>query len=151
MTRLAFLVALLTFVAGCVTPEDRPPDERLELYRAAAGEPVRALSFAGKLRGWTPLGPETVAVWIRRDRGYLLEVARPCHDLAFSVYLTLTSRQGRVIAGADSVIARRTSGGIGGSRCRIETIRPLDAGALRESRRNLRDGEVVEEPAAEAP
>ncbi|RPI12325.1 MAG: hypothetical protein EHM60_12280 [Lysobacterales bacterium] len=151
MARIACLFALMALLAGCATPPERTPDERLELYRAAAGEPVRALSFAGRLRGWTPLGPDAVAVWIRRDRGYLLEVARPCHDLAFSVYLTLTSRQGRVVAGADSVIARRTSGGIGGARCRIETIRPLDPDALRESRRNLREGEVAEQPATEAP
>jgi hypothetical protein len=150
MTRISLLAGVLALIAGCTTPPAPAPAERLESYRAAAGEPQRTFNFAGRLWGWTPLAPETIAVWTRSDRGYLLEVARPCHDLAHSVYLTLTSRQGLVVAGADSVIARRTGGGIGGARCRIESIRPLDAGALRESQRNLREGEVAEVPAEDS-
>lgn len=150
MARSAVLVTLIVLLAGCAVGKGVPPTESLEKYRAAAGEPQRSFSFRGHLWGWTSLGGETLAVWMHSDRGYLLEVARPCNDLAFSVYITLTSRQGRVVAGADSVIARRTDGGIGGSRCRIETIRPLDARALRESKRNLREGEVAEMPAEES-
>jgi hypothetical protein len=143
------VATLFILVAGCATRPGVPPTDRLEAYRAAAGEPQRAFSFRGHLWGWTSLGGETLAVWTRSDRGYLLEVARPCPDLAFSVYVTLTSRQGRVVSGADSVIARRKDGGIGGSRCRIESIRPLDARAVQESKRNLREGEVAELPAEE--
>jgi hypothetical protein len=146
MARTAIMVTLFVLVAGCATRPGVPPTDRLEAYRAAAGEPQRSFSFRGQLWGWTSLGGETLAVWTRSDRGYLLEVARPCPDLAHSVYVTLTSRQGRVVSGADSVIARRSDGGIGGSRCRIESIRPLDARAVQESKRNLREGEVAELP-----
>jgi hypothetical protein len=149
MARTAILATLLIVVAGCATRPGVPPTDRLEAYRAAAGEPQRSFNFRGHLWGWTSLGGETLAVWTRSDSGYLVEVARPCPDLAFSVSITITSRQGRVVSGADSVIARRASGGVGGSRCRIESIRPLDANAVRESQRELREGEVAELPAAE--
>lgn len=151
MARTAIVATLFTLVAGCATSPGVPPTDRLEAYRAAAGEPQRSFSFRGHLWGWTSLGGETLAVWTRSDSGYLLEVARPCHDLAFSSYITLTSRQGRVVSGADSVIARRIDGGIGGSRCRIESIRPIDARAVRESKRDLREGEVAETPDEETP
>ncbi len=147
MARTAMVVTLVVLFAGCAGSPSVPPTDRLDLYRAAAREPERSFTFAGNLWGWNSLGGETLAVWTHRDRGFLLEVARPCPDLAFTVYVTLTSRGGRVVAGADSVIARRIDGGIGGSRCRIESIRPLDASKLRESKRNLREGEVAEQPA----
>lgn len=151
MARAAIVVtALLLVVAGCASRPGVPPTDQLEAYRAAAGEPQRSFSFRGHLWGWTSLGGETLAVWTRSDSGYLVEVARPCPDLAFSVSITITSRQGRVVSGADSVIARRASGGVGGSRCRIESIRPLDARALRDVQRDLREGEVAELPEAEA-
>ena len=146
MIRAVVVATLFSIVAGCATRPGVPPTDQLAAYRAAAGEPQRTFSFRGNLWGWTSLGAETLAVWTRSDRGYLLEVARPCPDLAFSVYLTITSRQGRVVSGADSVIARRAVGGVGGSRCRIESIRPLDARALRDSRLELREGEVAELP-----
>lgn len=149
--RTAVLALLSVLVAGCATRPGVPPTDRLEAYRAAAGEPQQSFSFRGHLWGWTSLGGETLAVWTRSDRGYLLEVARPCQDLAFAVHITLTSRQGRVVSGADSIIARRIDGGVGGSRCRIESIRPLDARAVRESKRNLREGEVAATPAEESP
>jgi hypothetical protein len=151
MIRVFAVIALLTALAGCVMREGVPPTDYLEAYRAAAGEPQRNFAYRGHLWGWRSLGGETIAVWTRSDTGYLLEVARPCKDLAFTVYITLTSRQGRVVAGADSVIARRIDGGVGGSRCRIESIRPLDARALREAKRNLLEGEVIDVPADEAP
>ena len=151
MIRAAIVAAIFMLVAGCATRPGVPPTDRLEAYRAAAGEPQRSFTFRGHLWGWTSLGGETLAVWTRSDRGYLVEVAHPCLDLAFAVHITLTSRQGRVVSGADSIIARRIEGGVGGSRCRIESIRPLDARAVRESKRDLREGEVAEFPAEEAP
>jgi hypothetical protein len=150
LARIAGLSTLVLFLAGCATRPGVPPTDRLESYRAAAGEPQRSFTYRGRLWGWTSLGGETLAVWTHSDRGFLLEVARPCQDLAFAVYITLTSRQGRVVSGADSIIARRIDGGIGGSRCRIESIRPLDARAVRESQRDLREGEVADTPVAES-
>lgn len=147
MLRSAIVATLFVLVTGCATRPGVPPTDRLEAYRAAAGQPQRSFNFRGQLWGWTSLGGETLAVWTRSDRGYLLEVAHPCVDLAFASYITLTSRQGRVVSGADSIISRRIDGGIGGSRCRIESIRPLDARAVREAKRDLREGEVAEFPA----
>jgi hypothetical protein len=41
-------------------------------------------------------------------------------------------------------------GVIPAARCRIESIRPLDARAVRESQRDLREGEAAETPVAES-
>jgi len=147
------LIALvaLQLVAACASSPQMTREERIEWYRANAGEPVRSFFYSGHLRGWTALDERSIALWTRSNEAFLIEFFPRCPDLAFASTLTISNHIGRVNAGFDSVTVRRASGGIGGARCRIETIRPLDPDALRESRRNLREGEVAEQPATEAP
>jgi len=45
------------------------------------------------------------------------------------------------VAGTDTITVRRISGGISSSRCRIETIRPIDHTVIQPSRRELRDAD----------
>jgi hypothetical protein len=145
----ASIMAFLLLLAGCTGTAALTTQERLELYRAHAGEPVRSFRYNGHLWGWSALGDGSLGLWTRSDQGYLIEFARRCPDLEFDVALMISSRGGQVFAGTDSIVVRRTSGGIGGVRCRIETIRPLDARAVRESKRTLRAAELVERDPAE--
>lgn len=141
---LALLVAML-LVAACATTSQRlTPAERLEWYRAHAGEPVRSFHVHGRLWGWRSLGDGALTIWTRSNQGYLVELFGRCPDLAFATTLGLTSRTSRVTAGFDSIVVQRS--GAPGSRttCRIDTIRPLNTRVVKEAKRDLQDAEVVE-------
>jgi hypothetical protein len=145
------LIALFAtlLVTACASSPQMTREERVEWYRANAGEPVRSFFYSGHLRGWTALDDRTIAIWTRRNEGYLIEFFARCADLDFASTITISNRIGRVTAGADSVTVRRASGGIGGVRCRIETIRPINAQVVKESKRNLREAELVERDPSE--
>lgn len=148
------LIALLAtlLVTGCASATQSSQmtrAERLDWYRANAGEPVRSFFYSGHLRGWSALDDRTIALWTRRNEGYLIEFFARCADLDFASTITVSNRIGRVTAGADSVTVRRASGGIGGVRCRIETIRPINAQVVKESKRNLQQAELVERDPSE--
>jgi hypothetical protein len=140
------LIALvaLQLVAACASSPQMTREERIEWYRANAGEPVRSFFYAGHLRGWTALDERSIALWTRSNEAFLIEFFPRCPDLAFASTLTISNHIGRVNAGFDSVTVRRASGGIGGVRCRIETIRPINTRVVSESKRNLQQAELVE-------
>ena len=120
--------------------------ERLALYSANAGEPVRSFRFLGRLNGWTPLGDSTLAVWTRPREAWLLELSGGCPDLSYAHSIAITSSMNRVSVGFDRVRA------LGGNHpmavpCQIREIRPLDTAAIRDAERDMRaGGEVVAEP-----
>lgn len=140
------LIALmaLQLVAACASSPQMTREERVEWYRANAGEPVRSFFYSGHLRGWTALDERSIALWTRSNEAFLIEFFPRCPDLAFASTLTISNHIGRVNAGFDSVTVRRASGGIGGVRCRIETIRPINTRVVSESKRNLQQAELVE-------
>lgn len=142
------LLATLLLVA-CASSPQMTREERNEWYRANAGEPVRSFFYSGHLRGWSALDDRTIALWTRRNEGYLIEFFGRCADLDFASTITVSNRIGRVSAGFDSVTVRRASGGIGGVRCRIETIRPINAQVVNEPKRNLQEAEFVERDPSE--
>jgi len=117
-----------------------PPAE-LERYRANSGEPVRSFVHTGPLWGWRSLGDQALAVWTRRNQGYLIEFVERCQNAAFASSLTISNRSGRVVAGIDTITLRRVSGGIASSRCRIGTIRPIDDAVIQPPTRELRDAD----------
>jgi hypothetical protein len=145
------LIALvaLQLVAACATSPQMTREERIEWYRANAGEPVRSFFYSGHLRGWTALDERSIALWTRSNEAFLIEFFPRCPDLAFASTLTISNHIGRVNAGFDSVTVRRASGGIGGVRCRIETIRPINTRVVSESKRNLQQAELVERDSSE--
>jgi hypothetical protein len=142
------LVAL-QLMAACASSPQMTREERIEWYRANAGEPVRSFFYSGHLRGWTALDERSIALWTRSNEAYLLEFFPRCPDLAFASTITISHQISRVNAGFDSVTVRRASGGIGGVRCRIETIRPIDTTVVKEPRRNLQDAELIERDPSE--
>jgi hypothetical protein len=140
---LSLLTALL-LVTACATQNRTTPAERLEFYRAHAGEPVGSFHSPGRLWGWRALGDSALTVWTSSSRGFLLELAHRCPDLTFASTIGLSNRTSRVTAGFDSVIIHR--GGAQGPRmtCRIATIRPLNTRVVREAKRDLQDLELEE-------
>ncbi len=119
--------------------------EKLELYRAHAGEPVDSFRLLGRLNGWTPLGDEALAVWTRPGEAFLLELFGPCQDLEFTPAIGLTSTLSRVQARFDKVLVRSSGGP--NMPCHIETIRPLDVKALKASEKELREARIEEREA----
>jgi hypothetical protein len=123
------------------------PTERLELYRAHAGDPVSGFQYTGTLWGWRSLGDGALAVWPRSNQGYLVELTGRCQDLAFAHSIGLTSSiGGRVSAGFDRVIVRRpanmTPNRVG---CTIRTIRPItNTQAVHETKSDLGEGDVID-------
>lgn len=146
------LIALLAtlLVTACASSPQMTREERVEWYRANAGEPVRSFFYAGHLRGWTALDDRSIALWTRSNEAFLIEFFPRCPDLAFASTLTISNQIGRVNAGFDSVTVRRASGGIGGVRCRIEAIRPINTRVVSESKRSLQPAELVERDSSEA-
>jgi hypothetical protein len=141
-TTTALVATLL--VAACASPERMTTAQRLEFYRAHAGEPVRNINFSGRLWGWRSLGDSALTVWTRSDQGFLLELFSGCPDLQFASSIGLTTRTGRVSAGFDSVVVQRSSAQGGRTTCRIDTIRPLNTQVVQEEKRDLQDVDLVE-------
>jgi hypothetical protein len=144
------------------------PAERLEFYRAHAGEPVRSFHSPGRLWGWRAIGDSALTVWTSSNRGFLLELTHRCPDMAFASSIGLTTRTGRVSAGFDSVVVQRS--GIPNSTiqnsavqtrgvqrsvqtdrtlCRIDTIRPLNTRVVKESKSDLHDADLLERDPSE--
>jgi len=145
------LIALLAtlLVTACASSPQMTREERVEWYRANAGEPVRSFFYSGHLRGWTALDDRSIALWTRSNEAFLIEFFPRCPDLAFASTITISNQIGRVNAGFDSVTVRRASGGIGGVRCRIDTIRPINTRVVSEPKRNLQQAELVERDSSE--
>ena len=145
MNKTLLLMSLL-LVTACAGQSRMTPAERLELYRAHAGEPVPSFQFTGTLWGWRSLGDSAVALWPRRNQGFLVELAGTCPDLSFAHSIGLTSRTGRVSAGFDRVIVHRstTTRSPAGLGCSIRTIRPINTEVVKESESDMGDVEVTE-------
>jgi hypothetical protein len=133
------LLGVSLLVAACATSSRMTPAERLEFYRANAGEPVRSFHSPGRLWGWRAVGDSALTVWPTSSRGFLLELAQRCPDLPFASSIGLTTRTSRVSAGFDSVVIQRSGVQGGRTTCRIDTIRPLNTRVVKESKRDLHD------------
>ncbi|MDQ1093835.1 hypothetical protein QE400_003248 [Xanthomonas sacchari] len=77
MKRLLLSSLFATAVLGGCATNRLSDDERLALYRAHAGAPVRDFQYFNQLNGWTALGDSALAVWTRPNQAYLLEFAGP--------------------------------------------------------------------------
>jgi len=141
MKRTAMVVMAVALLAGCATAGKLSSSERLALYRAHAGAPVRDFQYFGSLNGWTELGDSALAVWTRPGEAWLLDLGGPCLDLSYSPAISVTNMMGRVSARFDRVIVHGTGPGMHVP-CRIESIRPLDVKALRASEKELREAKI---------
>lgn len=97
---LAICGLAVTLAACAHAPTD--PRERLAHYRAHAGRPVPAFDYVRNMR-WEALGDQALAVWPRRDNGFLLEMASPCPGLDEARSIQITHADGRVRTRVDGV------------------------------------------------
>ncbi len=141
-----FAMLFLAVLAGCASTPKMTDAQRLELFRAHAGAPVKTFSFFGSLNGWTELGDSALAVSTKPNEAYLLELYGPCPDLDFAQAIAVSSQMSQVSAGFDKVTPL-VSGGVGRIPCRIQTIRPLDVKALKAAQQEWREAQVVEREA----
>jgi hypothetical protein len=138
----------LALVTACATSPRTTPAERLEFYRANAGEPVRSFHSPARLWGWRALGDSALTVWTSKSEGFLLELAHQCPEMAVASSIGLTTRNEQVAAGLDSIVIQRPGGPGNLSTCRIDTIRPINTRAVREAKRNLHDADLLKEDPA---
>jgi hypothetical protein len=152
IAQLGFTLALAAMVAACSNTPRPSAAERLEAYRANAGESVSSFSLLGRrFSSWSSLGNQALAVWTRPGQAYLLELDSPCLDLNFATAISISNLQGRVSSGFDSVYVR---GSVNNSPmhlpCRIKSIRPVDLAQLRQANGDSEEGaDVIDRPAEE--
>lgn len=142
MKKYLFASLMLGAVFGlssCATTGKLTDTQRLEMYRSHAGEPVPSIRYTGSFMGWTSLGDRALALQTRPSESWLLELDGPCQNLDFAHAIGLTSRMNQLDARFDRVLVR---GGFPGG-CRIATIRPLDAKAIKAEMNQLRSVEAA--------
>ncbi|WP_165924743.1 DUF6491 family protein [Lysobacter sp. N42] len=134
MRAIAPMLAI-TLLAACAGNPVRRDEQDLALYRQHAGAPVDSFSYLGRFDSWTPLGDESLVLWVSPSRAWLLDVDGPCNELPFAHAVKVSASTGRVHARFDYVTPLAT--GIRALPCRIREIRPVDVPALREARRRM--------------
>ncbi len=136
MKRL-ILLSIVAMLAACASTKPSSA-ERLAMYRASAGAPVKDFSYFGGLNGWQPLGDSALAVWTRPNQAYLLDLTGRCPDLEHAPSIMITNFGNRVSA-LDRV--RPIGGASMPISCRIKTISPLDLKSLKAAE-EMRKAEV---------
>jgi hypothetical protein len=91
---------------------------------------VGMFSFSS-LYDWDSNDPTHAVIWTTPFEAYRLTLLGPCFELQHAPIIALTSNNGIVTAGLDSVLVR-------GDHCRIQSIEKLDAKALRAARKQKR-------------
>ena len=146
MKKMLVAMMLAAVLGGCATTGKLTSAERLDLYRAHAGEPVKSFRYFGSLNGWTELGDSALAVWTKPNEAWLLNLSGPCMDLSFAPAISITNMMGQVSARFDRVIVHG-GGPMAHVPCRIDSIQPLDVKTLRASEKQLREAKISERAA----
>lgn len=117
----ALAIAILS-ISGCATMGSSSDIDspRLAEVKAVADGSVSYFRYIG-VNSFEPIGDRDVLIYTNPRQAYLLHLQGPCVNLDFGPSIRLTSFQGRVTAGTDSVLTRD---GLGP--CRIQDIRPVD-------------------------
>lgn len=125
---LAVLAAGL-LAAGAAMAQDVDAEQRLARYQQVAGEPVLSFRLFGALNHWEALDHSHVVVWARPNEAWMLTLDAPCPDLSKARAIELGDAGGRVLARSSVVTV---IGDVASLPCRVESIQPLDARALKE-------------------
>ena len=136
MLSAALALAAVSLAACATDPAQRDAD-RLALYNAHAGAPVKQFRYFGSINSWTPLGDEALAVWTKPSEAWLLDLSGPCSDLSFTPAIGLTHTFNTVSARFDKVLVHGRNNIQ--MPCQIVQIRPLDVKALRQAQRDARE------------
>ncbi len=127
-TRLLILLSMLTLLAaGCATGSGQLSREvRKEQYTRYAGEPVRKVNLI-HLHSWTNLDRDQVVLWTNSCKAYLIDLFAPCLNLDRARGIGISNFGNTIYAGSDAIV-------VGGERCMIDQIRPIDTKALKAER-----------------
>lgn len=128
MKKLLLSAVAVALLAGCASTR-MPEADRLALYQAHAGEPVKQIRYYSAM-GWDRIDDEHVVLDMRPNESWLLTVSGPCLDWGgASPILRLSSTGPYVMAKFDRILTQGSP-----VSCRIEEIRPIDVKGLRAAR-----------------
>ena len=116
------LVAALAATAGATAKSQN--------YADYAGDPIAQVSYS-KLYNWQRTGNKSIAVWTKPSTAYLLTLKNNCDALAGQVKIDIGDVDGiggKLQAGADDIV-------VGGVRCRITQIQPIDLQKMKADRK----------------
>jgi hypothetical protein len=123
-TLLIPLLALASLTA-CATNRMSDTD-RLAMYRANAGEPVKQIRYYNAM-GWDRVDGQHVVLSMRPKESWLVKISGPCLDLATGApTLRLSTTGPYVTPRLDSILTEGSP-----LSCRIEEIRPINVAGLR--------------------
>ncbi|MGQ0384873.1 MAG: DUF6491 family protein [Gammaproteobacteria bacterium] len=130
---LLLAVLAVSLVAACASTRQREGENSdRERYWYYAKPEVKSFRTAGKISGWRPLGRDELLVRTRFNEAYILRVSPGCVGLNSELGMRIESRTpGTVNSGFDSVR-------VGGYRCRILEIHPIDYKLMKQEERELR-------------
>ncbi|MDQ3228980.1 MAG: DUF6491 family protein [Pseudomonadota bacterium] len=133
MKRPSIVLLILSVAAlgsGCVTDGGVRDADRLAMYQAHAGAPLKNIHYNHHPVGWEDVDDEHLLLTMTPRNVYLMKLSGPCLDYdAGSPVLVISSQAGRVSTGFDRIT-------IGDPRfsCRIEEIREVDVVSMRKAR-----------------
>ena len=123
----------VAMLAGCASTRI-PEADRLALYQAHAGEPVKQIRYFNAL-GWDRVDDQHVVLQMRPKESWLLRLSGPCLTWSTgSPFLGISTFTGTTLSKYDKVIAPGSQ-----LSCQIQEIRPIDVKALRAGEQALRE------------
>lgn len=131
MTKNTLLAgAVVAVLTACASHAPISDSERLALYQAHAGAPVRNISYFNPM-GWEEVDDEHIVVRMRPTESWLMRLSGPCLRLGDgSPAIAITSTAGRTSSGFDKVSVSGTE-----ASCIIDEIRPVDMKAVSAARK----------------
>jgi hypothetical protein len=133
---LSTLAIVATGLTGCATGISRLDGERgVDRYRPYLGEPIDHFT-AFDFQGWEYAGDNQVVIWTGVNEAYLLTVWSTCTELDFAQRIGVTS--------TGNTVSRMEAVRVGGQRCPIEVIQPIDIRAYKADRAAQREEEEAQ-------
>jgi hypothetical protein len=128
VTTAAVLLAAAA-LTGCASTLAKLNGPKLN-YTEYAGEPVKSF-YMSNFDGWSAVSKDQLVVWSGLNKAYLLTITGYCPDLQFANAIAVTSTANTVDK-FEKVI-------VGGDRCLISEIRPVDVKQMKEDRKIIRE------------
>ena len=126
MRTLLLPLLAVASLSACATNRMSDAD-RLAMYKAHAGEPVKQARYYGSAMGWDRVDDDHVLLSVRPNETWLMTIAGPCLSWGgASPTLGLTTTGPYITPKLDSIVTQGSP-----VKCRIEEMRPVDTKALR--------------------
>jgi len=101
--------------------------ERLAQVMANAGAPVSSVVYRGTF-SWEALGDHSLLLWETPQRAYFVDVQPTCDDFPWAMNIVVDFRNMTLDSKFDNIL-------VGGRRCQIYEIRPVDVKGLKATER----------------